>query len=37
DGAADTVVQRLVALLGHRCKGADGQSTDSATTCSPTA
>ncbi len=37
DGAAETVVQRLVALLGHRCKGPDSQVADNTTTCSPSA
>ncbi|WP_078325987.1 cutinase family protein [Mycobacteroides salmoniphilum] len=35
DGAADTVVQRLVAVLGNRC--VSSESSDASTTCSPSA
>ncbi|QCH25972.1 cutinase family protein [Mycobacteroides salmoniphilum] len=35
DGAADTVVQRLVAVLGNRC--VSSESPDASTTCSPSA
>ncbi|MFA4081037.1 cutinase family protein [Mycobacteroides salmoniphilum] len=40
DGAADTVVQRLVAVLGNRClssESAGGSAADAAASCSPSA
>ncbi|MGL5444945.1 MAG: cutinase family protein, partial [[Mycobacterium] stephanolepidis] len=35
DGAAETVVQRLVAALGNRCP--DSRTSDASATCAPSA